>query len=242
MSIVFVSAIAIACSKKEAKDEPQSVPTPTAQPKVAESTTTEPPPPPPPPASDVPAQPAAPSPVVTPGPKHVTRPPAERADGDEEKVATEDATKKPAKRTAPPPKPKPASTATAGIDEKPKDTDRESQPAATALKPHVSVTTASHYACTTKDHKDTVSVASELRGARITIGGQGPCPGEIKEWTAEVAEKRVDVHGTHGAQAKCTCAGTGDMVLRGLEPGTYDVHVNGGFNRPIAVRVVVGSP
>jgi hypothetical protein len=69
-----------------------------------------------------------------------------------------------------------------------------------------------------------------------------PCPGEIKEWKAEVGDKRVDVHGTHGAQAKCTCAGTGDMVLRGLEPGTYDVHVNGGYNRPIAVRVVVGSP
>ncbi len=150
-------------------------------------------------------------------------------------------------QTAQPAKPKPTATVSPSTpaesrreDEKPKD--RESQPSATALEHRVTVTTSSHYVCTTKEPHESVSVSSETRGARITIGGQGPCPGEIKEWIAEVGDKRVDVHGTHGAQSKCRCAGTGDMVLRGLDPGTYDVHVNGGFNRPIAVRVVVGSP
>jgi len=124
-------------------------------------------------------------------------------------------------------------------DNKAEKPAKESQPTSTPPKHKVTVNTSSHYACSTKDHKESVSVASELRGARITIAGQGPCPGEIKDWTAEIADSRVNVHGTHGTPAKCTCAGSGDMVLRGLDPGTYDVHVNGGYNRPIAVRVVV---
>jgi len=280
LSVLFASAIVIACSKKSppapappsdvsstasaSATPPDTATTPSAAPQgsvvsapTATATTIVPPP-------VVPVAPAEPNAE----PKTTDLPPKNKAghtkkpakhsgrggdsDLDDLKQAQIDGElDREKKAPAPPPppqlqpakpatKPAPTTTTTAKVEEK--ADEKPSQPAGTALKRSVTVTTASHYACTTKDLKESVSVLSETRGARITIGGQGPCPGEIKERTAEVADKRVDVHGTHGAQSKCTCAGTGDMVLRGLEPGTYDVHVNGGFNRPIAVRVVVGSP
>ena len=89
------------------------------------------------------------------------------------------------------------------------------------------------------DLVDAAREIAEFTGARITITGQGPCPGEVRDWAAEVSASRIDVNATHGTQSRCRCSGTGDLVLRGLDPGTYDVHVNGGFDRPIATRVVV---
>jgi hypothetical protein len=96
-----------------------------------------------------------------------------------------------------------------------------------------------HYACSNTAKGEGLSATGEQRGARITIAGQGPCAGEITQWSADVASSRIDVHGTHGTASKCQCTGSADFVLRNLEPGTYDVQINGGFNRPIATRVTV---
>jgi len=81
----------------------------------------------------------------------------------------------------------------------------------------------------------------EPRGARITIIGQGPCPGDVYDWTANTTETRVDITASHGAANKCRCTGSGDLVLRGLDPGTYDVTVNGGYDRPIATHITVAQ-
>lgn len=103
----------------------------------------------------------------------------------------------------------------------------------------VAVLANNHYTCSSTEKRDNVAAFAEPRGARISIVGQGPCPGEVHDWTAQVTQARVDVQGTHGAASKCRCVGSGELVLRGLEPGTYDIAVNGGFDRPIATRITV---
>lgn len=103
----------------------------------------------------------------------------------------------------------------------------------------VAVLANNHYTCSSTEKRDNVAAIPEPRGARISIVGQGPCPGEVHDWSAQVTQQRVDVHGTHGSASKCRCAGSGELVLRGLEPGTYDVAVNGGFDRPIATRITI---
>lgn len=116
---------------------------------------------------------------------------------------------------------------------------RESTPSPDFGQKKVAVHANNRYACTSGEKRENVLASPEPRGARITITGQGPCPGEVHDWAAEVSASRIDVHAAHGTPSKCRCSGTGDLVLRGLDPGTYDVHVNGGFDRPIATRVVV---
>jgi hypothetical protein len=103
----------------------------------------------------------------------------------------------------------------------------------------VAVLANNHYTCSSTEKRDNVAAIAEPRGARIAIVGQGPCPGEVHDWSAQVTQQRVEVHGTHGAASKCRCVGSGELVLRGLEPGTYDIAVNGGFDRPIATRITV---
>ncbi len=161
---------------------------------------------------------------------------------------------------APPPPAEPAATATAAPTTVPSPTPlatAHAPPPAPAPKPalhpstpestpspdhgqkKVAVHANSRYACTGGEKREGVLASPEPHGARITITGQGPCPGEVRDWAAEVSASRIDVNATHGTQSRCRCSGTGDLVLRGLDPGTYDVHVNGGFDRPIATRVVV---
>jgi hypothetical protein len=159
---------------------------------------------------------------------------------------------------APPPPAEPAATATAAPTTVPSPTPlatahapppapkpalHPSTPESTPSPDHgqkkVAVHANSRYACTGGEKREGVLASPEPHGARITITGQGPCPGEVRDWAAEVSASRIDVNATHGTQARCRCSGTGDLVLRGLDPGTYDVHVNGGFDRPIATRVVV---
>lgn len=115
----------------------------------------------------------------------------------------------------------------------------ESTPAPDRGEKKIAVHANNRFACTGGEKRDNVLASPEPHGARITITGQGPCPGEVHDWAADVNASRIEVHATHGAPSKCRCSGTGDLVLRGLDPGTYDVHVNGGFDRPIATRVVV---
>lgn len=103
----------------------------------------------------------------------------------------------------------------------------------------VAVLANNHYTCSSTEKRDNVAAFAEPRGARISIVGQGPCPGEVHDWSAQVTQARVDVQGTHGSASKCRCVGSGELVLRGLEPGTYDIAVNGGFDRPIATRITV---
>lgn len=105
----------------------------------------------------------------------------------------------------------------------------------------VAVLANNHYTCSSGEKRDNVSAFAEPRGARIAIVGQGPCPGEVHDWSAQVTQQRVEVHGTHGSASKCRCVGSGELVLRGLEPGTYEIAVNGGFDRPIATRITVSQ-
>lgn len=104
----------------------------------------------------------------------------------------------------------------------------------------ITVSTTGHWICTAKpSQQDSVSATTEPRGARIAIAGQGPCAGEIREWSAVKHEDRIDVTGTYGTKARCRCDGSGEMLLRGIDPGSYEVHVNGGFDRPIVARINV---
>lgn len=139
---------------------------------------------------------------------------------------------RPAPTTSPPHASKPA---------KPKadDDGLHATPAPSLGVKKVAVLANNHYTCSSTEKRDNVAAFAEPRGARISIVGQGPCPGEVHDWSAQVTQARVDVQGTHGAASKCRCAGSGELVLRGLEPGTYDIAVNGGFDRPIATRITV---
>jgi hypothetical protein len=103
----------------------------------------------------------------------------------------------------------------------------------------VAVLANNHYTCSSNEKRDNVAAFAEPRGARISIVGQGPCPGEVHDWSAQVTQARVEVQGTHGSASKCRCVGSGELVLRGLDPGTYEIAVNGGFDRPIATRITV---
>lgn len=103
----------------------------------------------------------------------------------------------------------------------------------------VAVHANNRFACTGGEKREDVFAAPEPHGARITITGQGPCPGEVRDWKAELRASRIEVNATHGTPSKCRCTGAGDLVLRGVPPGAYEVQVNGGFDRPIAARVVV---
>jgi hypothetical protein len=141
--------------------------------------------------------------------------------------------------TVPPPAPKPKPAYEPPADSR--DEGRASTPAPNLGVKKVAVLANNHFTCTSSEKRDNVAAISETRGARISIIGQGPCPGEVHDWSAMVSEGKVEVHGTHGTESKCKCAGTGELVLRGLEPGTYDINVNGGFDRPIATRVVVSQ-
>jgi hypothetical protein len=122
---------------------------------------------------------------------------------------------------------------------KPDDDGLHATPAPSLGVKKVAVLANNHYTCSSPEKRDNVAAFPEPRGARISIVGQGPCPGEVHDWTAQVTQQRVEVQGTHGAASKCRCAGSGELVLRGLDPGTYDIAVNGGFDRPIATRITV---
>lgn len=136
-------------------------------------------------------------------------------------------------RNAPVPAPKPATHAgKAPI---------ESTPRPDLGKKTVAVRANSHYSCAAGEKRDDVVAAPEPHGARITIVGQGPCPGEVHDWSAELDESTIEIQAAHGAASKCRCTGSGELVLRGLDPGSYEVHVNGGYDRPIATRVLVSQ-
>lgn len=148
----------------------------------------------------------------------------------------------------PPPAPKaitPSPAATVGPASqpspkpKPDDDGLHATPAPSLGVKKVAVLANNHYTCSSTEKRDNVSAMPEPRGARISIVGQGPCPGEVHDWSAQVTQQRVEVHGTHGSASKCRCVGSGELVLRGLDPGTYDIAVNGGFDRPIATRITV---
>ncbi len=148
----------------------------------------------------------------------------------------------PATATAAPTTPTPTPLATQAPASKPVHASPrppESTPSPDRDAKKVAVHANNRYACSGGERRESVVAAPEPHGARIIITGQGPCPGEVHDWAAEVNASRIEVHAAHGAPSKCRCSGTGDLVLRGLDPGTYDVHVNGGFDRPIATRVVV---
>jgi len=140
----------------------------------------------------------------------------------------------PAARPAPPKAYKPS-------DGKFDDDGLHSTPAPSLGVKKIGVSANNHFTCTSTEKRDNVAAISEPRGARISIIGQGPCQGEVHDWSAQVSERRVEVQGTHGTASKCRCVGSGELVLRGLEPGTYDVAVNGGFDRPIATRITVSQ-
>jgi hypothetical protein len=134
----------------------------------------------------------------------------------------------------------PAPTATPHANKPQADDDGlHATPAPSLGVKKVAVLANNHYTCSSTEKRDNVAAFAEPRGARISIVGQGPCPGEVHDWSAQVTQARVDVQATHGAASKCRCVGSGELVLRGLEPGTYEIAVNGGFDRPIATRITV---
>lgn len=103
----------------------------------------------------------------------------------------------------------------------------------------VEVETSGRWSCRSSNEPTAVTAVTKDRYAVITISGQGPCPGEINGYTAVVRYGRVDVEGHHGAPSRCLCTGKGEFVIGPLEPATYDVRVEGGFNRSISVPITV---
>ena len=236
-AIVVGMLAAAACSKSEQSaptaqsvSEPGATATATAAPGPAQSAAT-------PPVYPPNGQPPPPAPTVSPmtPPQVVIEPPEEANKKPSHRAAPSMAPKVPATHTASPePAPKPAKPGY-----RPDDDGLHATPAPSLGVKKVAVLANNHYTCSSTEKRDNVSAFAEPRGARISIVGQGPCPGEVHDWSAQVTQQRVEVHGTHGSAAKCRCMGTGELVLRGLEPGTYDIAVNGGFDRPIATRITV---
>lgn len=177
-------------------------------------------------------------PTTAPSAPVVVAPAEEPAPGPQSKPATPHAAP-PAKTLA---RPSPTATPVPRANKpqpKADDDGLHATPAPSLGMKKVAVLANNHYTCSSTEKRDNVAAFAEPRGARIAIVGQGPCPGEVHDWSAQVSQQRVEVHGTHGAASKCKCVGTGELVLRGLEPGTYDIAVNGGFDRPIATRITV---
>ena len=226
---VATAAILAACSKSE-----KAAPSSTSEPSPAATATAA------PSASGTP-------PVYSPTSAPTTAPPAPVVVAPDE--APSPSPKVP--QAAPPAAPKslarpstPAPTATPTPEPHPNKPKADSDglgatPAPSLGVKKVAVLANNHYTCSSTEKRDNVAAFAEPRGARISIVGQGPCPGEVHDWNAQVSQQRVEVSGTHGAASKCRCVGSGELVLRGLEPGTYDIAVNGGFDRPIATRITV---
>lgn len=248
-SLAALSAFVLllgACSKiagNSADSEPaaqSAPPTPMATATASASVAADPKAPPPPPVlspTAAPLPPSAPFVDVPPEPHAQNAPaptPTATATG---KAYAVPKTISPAPRPASEPaKPKGAADLESKLDD-----GLQSSPAPSLGVKKVVVAANNHFTCSSTERRDNVAAIAEPRGARISIVGQGPCPGEVHDWSAQISERRVEVHGTHGTASKCKCAGTGELVLRGLDPGTYDINVNGGFDRPIATRIVVSQ-
>lgn len=219
LAIALIALVA-ACSKMEKQSAPTAS-EPAAQATAAPAAPSASAIPPSPFATAPETAPTAPQVAIEPAPAPTTTPNVPRA--------------RPQSVTpnAPAPAPKPAN--------KPKTDDDglHSSPAPSLGVKKVAVLANNHYTCSSTEKRDNVAAIAEPRGARISIVGQGPCPGEVHDWSAQVTQQRVEVHGTHGSASKCRCVGSGELVLRGLDPGTYDIAVNGGFDRPIATRITI---
>jgi hypothetical protein len=222
-AIVGLGTLAVVAACSNSEQASQSVPSPAATETASPSSTA-----------------AAPPPVFAP----TTTPPApvEIAPA-EESSPTASAAMQPRAPSPPrlsrPSNPAPTQATEPAAKPKPDHDGLHATPAPNLGVKKVAVLANNHYTCSSTEKRDNVAAFPEPRGARIAIVGQGPCPGEVHDWSAQVTQQRVEVHGTHGSASKCRCVGSGELVLRGLEPGTYEIAVNGGFDRPIATRITI---